>query len=78
MENLVGQRVAANLFRGAEAVGGHIRFTPDSMIFESHAFNVQTGTLQIFYKQIHNICPRATLGIVPNGISSVLLSSAGL
>ena len=38
------QVVAANLFRGKEAVGGHLHFEDQQMVFKSHAFNIQTGT----------------------------------
>jgi hypothetical protein len=34
---------AANLQRGIETVGGRLYLTNQRLIFESHAFNVQTG-----------------------------------
>jgi hypothetical protein len=34
---------AANLQRGIETVGGRLHLTSHRLIFESHAFNVQTG-----------------------------------
>lgn len=37
------QVVAANLFRGKEAVGGRLHFEEQRMVFKSHAFNIQTG-----------------------------------
>jgi hypothetical protein len=35
---------AANLQRGIETVGGWLYLTNQRLIFESHAFNLQTGT----------------------------------
>ncbi len=37
MKDYIGQSIAANYFRGAEAVGGKIYFEPTKLIFKSHA-----------------------------------------
>lgn len=61
-------KVAANLFRGIEAVGGHLYFEENEMVFKSHAVNIQTGETHIPYVNISDIKKCNTLGIVPNGI----------
>jgi hypothetical protein len=61
-------KVAANLFRGMESVGGHLYFGEDAMVFKSHALNIQTGDTHICYADIENVKKRNTLGLVPNGI----------
>lgn len=66
------QVVAANLFRGKEAVGGRLHFEEQQMVFKSHAFNIQTGATTIIYTDIAGVHPRKTLGLVPNGISVIL------
>lgn len=68
----VGQTVNANLFRGAEAVGGKLTFEETEMVFESHALNIQRGRTAIPYSEITDIQERRTLGLVPNGITVVL------
>lgn len=69
VKNYVGLSIAANYFRGMEAVGGHLHFYENYMIFKSHALNIQTGEQTIEYSQMVKIAKRNTLGIVPNGIS---------
>ena len=64
--------VAANLFRGTEAVGGKLHFEETAMVFQSHALNIQTGATVIPYGEIQRVMPRNTLGVVPNGISVVI------
>jgi hypothetical protein len=67
-------RIAANLIKGREAVGGHLLFEETFMAFESHMINIQAGSLTIFYRDIQSVAPRKTLGIVPNGISVITKS----
>lgn len=62
------QVVTANLFRGKEAVGGHLHFEDQQMVFQSHAFNIQTGATAIPYADIVDVQPCNTMGIVPNGM----------
>jgi hypothetical protein len=64
----VNTKVAANLFRGMEAVGGHLFFEEDEMIFRSHRLNLQVGETHIPYKDISNVVKCNTLLVVPNGI----------
>lgn len=63
--------VLANLFRGAESVGGKLKITDRRLIFKSHAFNIRTGTTEILIEQIAEVKKRNTLGLVPNGISII-------
>ena len=45
----------ANLQRGAEAVGGRLHLTNQRLIFESHAFNFQTGTTTVALADIASV-----------------------
>ena len=69
MKNYIGNSIAANYFRGFEAVGGKMEFDETGLTFKSHALNIQAGKTRIGYSQIDKITKRNTLGIVPNGIS---------
>lgn len=60
------QVVAANLFRGKEAVGGRLHFEEQQMVFKSHAFNIQTGTTIIPYSDVADVQPANNLGFIPN------------
>lgn len=63
--------VLANLFIGPEAVGGKLKITDRRLVFKSHDFNIQTGTIEILIEQIAEVKKRNTLGIVPNGMSII-------
>lgn len=65
-ENYIGKTVAANLFRGMEAVGGKIVFEENGMTFKSHKLNVQTGDTAILYHDIAEVRKANSLGIIPN------------
>lgn len=69
MEDYIGNSIAANYFKGIEAVGGKIYFDEAGLTFKSHALNIQTGETRIEYAQIIKVAKRNTLGIIPNGIS---------
>ena len=60
--------VAANLFRGMEAVGGRMKITSSRILFEAHAFNIQREPAEILLEDISEIRKVNTLGIVPNGL----------
>lgn len=60
--------IAANLFRGIEAVGGRMKITNQRILFEAHAINLQKMPAEIPLGQISEVRKRNTLGIVPNGI----------
>lgn len=57
----------ANVQRGMEAVGGHLHLTSQRLVFESHAFNVQTGPTEIALADIQAVVPCWTrfLGLIP-------------
>ena len=71
MKDYINHCIAANYFRGIEAVGGKIFFDETGLNFKSHVFNIQTGEMYINYSDIQEIRKRNTLGIVPNGISII-------
>ncbi len=50
--NYCGKSVAANYYRGIEAVGGKLFFDNTGMTFKSHAFNIQVGESRIEYRDI--------------------------
>jgi hypothetical protein len=60
--------VAANLFRGVEAVGGRLQITTHKLFFLPHAVNIQNSPQEIDLKDITEVGPRNTLGLVPNGM----------
>lgn len=72
MEHYIGTAINANLFRGAEAVGGKIHFCDKSFLFESHKLNIQKGKTEINYAEIDSIRKRSPLKVVPNGIKITL------
>ena len=60
--------VAANLFRGPEAVGGRMQITTHRVLFKPHAINIQKEPAEIDLKDVTEAGPRNTLGLVPNGL----------
>jgi len=60
--------VAANLFRGLEAVGGRMQITTHRILFKPHAINIQKESAEINLKDIVEVGKRNTLGLVPNGM----------
>lgn len=68
MKDYVDKSIAANYFRGTEAVGGKIYFDKTGMTFKSHMFNIQRGETRIEYCEIDSVAKRNTLGIIPNGM----------
>jgi GRAM domain len=59
---------AANLFRGAEAVGGRLQITTHRILFKAHAINIQKEPAKIDLKDVVEAGKRNTLGLVPNGL----------
>jgi hypothetical protein len=57
----------ANLQRGIETVGGYLYLTTRRLIFEAHAFNVQSGRTVIPLRDIEDASPCWTklFGLVP-------------
>ncbi len=58
---------AANMARGAESVGGRLFCTNQRLVFESHAVNIQTGTMVLELAQITSAKPVWTkaFGVLP-------------
>jgi hypothetical protein len=63
------EKVAANLMRGVEGVGGRLMLTNQRVLFEAHKFNVQSAPLAIPLSAIESVVPSRTAGIGPNGIT---------
>jgi hypothetical protein len=71
---------AANLWRGPEAVGGRLTLTTERLIFESHGFNVQTGTTIVHRAEIIGAAPypKKLFGFIPiNNHLAVRLRDGG-
>ncbi len=75
-EKLIKQS-GANLQRGAETVGGRLFLTDQRLYFDTHAFNVATGSEDIELSQITNTSPTWTmfLGIIPIFPNSLRVST---
>ena len=63
----------ANHQRGRETVGGKLYLTTQRLVFESHAFNIQTGTTTIALQDVAGVEPTWTkfldlIPIMPNSI----------
>ena len=52
MKDYCGKSIAANYFRGVEAVGGKLIFDDAGITFKSHALNIQRGESRIEYKDM--------------------------
>ncbi|RAI87909.1 GRAM domain-containing protein [Algoriphagus yeomjeoni] len=63
----------ANLFKGAEAVGGKLFLTNQKLIFKSHSLNIQTGQTDISYETIFEATPRKAAKFVDNGMCLTLI-----
>ncbi len=61
--------VAANLFRGIEAVGGHLDICEDGLLFRPHAINVQSYEEFFSYADVLDVQPSLTLRFIPNGLT---------
>lgn len=61
------RQAPANLQRGMEAVGGRLILTADALLFQPHAFNVQTQSLSVPLGQIAAMQPCWTrlFGLLP-------------
>ncbi|MFD9945284.1 GRAM domain-containing protein [Nonomuraea sp. NPDC059023] len=64
----------ANLWRDAEAVGGHLWLTRKWLVFRSRFLNIQAGVWAWPRDEIVSTRPVNTFGIVPNGMELVLRS----
>ncbi|QMV44836.1 hypothetical protein FPL14_01515 [Cohnella cholangitidis] len=62
------EKVAANLFRGIESVGGRLSITNERLVFEPHAINIQSNILELNVQDIVKVEKRNNLLVVPNGM----------
>lgn len=69
----------ANLQRGMETVGGMLYLTDQRLFFQTHAFNVQTGSTQIELSDLTGtrLCWTKFLGVVPLFPNSLEVRTAG-
>lgn len=69
---------AANLQRGIETVGGWLYLTTERLIFEAHAFNVQSGRTIIPLRDVEDVwlCWTKLLGLIPVFPNSLAVSTA--
>jgi hypothetical protein len=58
----------ANLRRGMESVGGKLFISDQRLVFISHQYNVQRGTLEIERNRIEQVLPRKNMGLISNGL----------
>ncbi|GAB6931110.1 hypothetical protein JCM10914A_50930 [Paenibacillus sp. JCM 10914] len=65
-EFVVRERLAANLFRGKEGVGGRLNITNRRLSFNPHAFNLQTQPEEIMIEDIVRIDKGKSWGFIPN------------
>jgi hypothetical protein len=59
---------AANLWRGAEAVGGRLTLSRAGLEFRAYTFNRQPEPLEIPIDEIVEVRRTRTMGIIPNGL----------
>jgi len=66
----------ANHQRGAESVGGKLYLTTQRLVFESHDFNIQTGSTVIDLRDVARVEPAWTkflnlIPLMPNSIKVI-------
>ena len=68
---------AANMQHGLETVGGWLYLTDQRLLFESHRFNVQTGSTEISLSDVLATRPTWTkfLGVLPIFPNSLVISA---
>jgi hypothetical protein len=59
---------SANLWRGAEAVGGRLTLSRAGLEFRAYAFNRLPEPLEIPIDEIVEVRRTRTMGIIPNGL----------
>ncbi len=65
-EKVLVEKTPANLFKGMEAVGGHLMITDQRLVFKSHKLNIQGGTTEIRFTDIESVSKASTFKIIPN------------
>ena len=61
--------IAANYFRGPEAVGGKLYFDEQGLTFKPHSLNIQKEQLRLRFADMQDVRPRKTWGLIPNGLA---------
>jgi hypothetical protein len=69
-------RVRANLWRGREAVGGHLVVAGGKLLFRAHALNNHTQPLAVWLSQVAVVRPYRTYSLVPNGLEITTVSGS--
>jgi hypothetical protein len=59
----------ANLWRGAESVGGRLTLANGVLSFRAHAVNVQTESLDLRIADIASTRKYRSIGVIPNGLA---------
>lgn len=70
--------VPANLWRGIEAVGGRLSVSTDRLIFQPHAFNIQSSPIQIPLALVREVRRGRSFRIIPNRMDVTLHSGERL
>lgn len=72
-DETIKRQAPANLQRGWESVGGHLYLTNERLVFESHAFNVQSGTTTLDLVGIKDVtkCWTRFLNLFPIAPNSI-------
>ncbi len=63
------EKLAANLMRGAEGVGGRMIITTQRILFEAHMVNIQGKPLEIPLAAIQAVYPTNLMLFVPTGLT---------
>ena len=66
----------ANVWRGPEAVGGHLTLTRDRLSFRAHKVNLQAEPLDLPVAEIVSVTKYRTFGLIPNGLAVTMASGA--
>ncbi|WP_238008834.1 GRAM domain-containing protein [Dactylosporangium sp. AC04546] len=67
-------RVRANLWRGSEAVAGHLTLTETHLRFRAHGLNIQTQPLDVPVAEITSMRKYNNMRIIPNGLAVTMAS----
>jgi hypothetical protein len=67
----------ANMQRGVETAGGHLYLTTHRLIFEAHAFNIQSGVSVIPLRDVEGVekCWTRFLGLIPIFPNSIAVAT---
>lgn len=66
--------VSANLFKGAEAIGGNLVINSTELSFEPHKMNIQKEIVSLKMRDIKKVEKRNTLLMIPNGMKVIVKS----